>query len=190
MLKPECVVCGAKRKYKSLLFDQDLRAYCSSAMVCGRAHPNSIVNRTARGTFLQMMSYEEASQLQRQRTEYTYEESAQMFGKRIKNVNMNRLHSGTISFRVQSEAQGEYISYMIGKLGSSSITEAVQHIINTCMEQDTAFISSYTRNRGAYHETPLVAVEDPVVEAPDHGRDRMSQPKSRLSQADEGVFML
>lgn len=192
MLKSECVVCGSRRKFKTLMFDQDLRAYCSSAMVCGKAHPNSAHNRKERGTFIELIPYEEALQIQKQRTEYVYEETAQMFGKRIRNVNMHKLVSGTISFRVPTEAQAEYISYVLAKIGSNKITDSLQHIVNLAMENDKGFIAHYTQNRGTYHETPLRAIEEPQPQPQpeEQERERVVQPKSKIPAADEGVFTL
>ena len=136
MLKSECSVCGARRKFKSLVYDQSLNPYCSSAMNCVSFHPNSQKNYRERGTWTELLSYEEALQLQKQRTEYTYEESAHTFGKRVRTVNMHKLLTGSVSFRIQSETQADYISYILGKTGSNRITEAILFIINKIDRQD------------------------------------------------------
>ena len=181
MLKSECSVCGARRKFKSLVYDQSLNPYCSSAMNCVSFHPNSQKNYRERGTWTELLSYEEALQLQKQRTEYTYEESAHTFGKRVRTVNMHKLLTGSVSFRIQSETQADYISYILGKTGSNRITEAILFIINNAMEHDTSFLTQHTQNRVSYSTTPVTAYE---VE---------KQPKeipSRKPEADEGVFTI
>lgn len=189
MLKAECIVCGARRKFKSLVYDQSLNAYCASAMQCTKGHPNSQANCKERGTFLDMLPYEEALHLQKQRTEYTYEETAHTFGKRVRNVNMHKLITGSISFRVASEAQADYISYTLAKIGSNKITDALHYIMNQAIERDSAFLAQYTQKRGAYTATPVQSYEEPTHEEP-QPRERLNTVPSRPKEADEGVFTL
>ena len=187
MLKSECIICGARRKFKSLVYDQKLDAYCASAMQCAKGHPNSQLNCRDRGTFLDMMPYEEALHLQKQRTEYTYEDTAHTFGKRVRNVNMHKLVSGAISFRVSSEAQVDYISYTLAKIGSNKITDALHYLLNSAIEKDAAFLTQYTTKRGSYSHTPTDAYE---VEEDPEPRQRVQAPPSRKIEPDEGVFTL
>lgn len=188
MLKSECSICGARRKFKSLVYDQSLNAYCHSAMMCTRNHPNSIQNKQQRGSYLDMMAHEEALVIQKQRTEYTYEESANTFGKRVRSVNMHKLVTGSVSFRIQSEAQADYISYVLGKIGSNRITEAILHIINAALERDAAFLAQYTQRRGTYNATPVV--EYNVEKEKPESRERLQSVPSRKPEADEGIFTL
>lgn len=185
MLKPECSICGARRKFKSLVFDQSLAAYCHSPMLCTKNHPNSSINKQNRGSYLDLMSYEEALHLQKSRTEYTYEETAHTFGKRVRNVNMHKLVTGAVSFRVASEAHVDYISYMLAKLGTNKITDVLHHIMNTAIERDSAFLAQYTQKRGSYTHTPVPSY--PIEETP---RERIQQIPSRPVDPDEGVFTL
>lgn len=189
LLRSECVVCGARRKFKSLVYDQALLAYCSSPFQCTKGHPNSQQNCKDRGTFVEMMTYEEALHVQKQRTEYTYEETAHTFGKKIRNVNMHKLISGAISFRVQSEAQADYIGYLLAKMGTTRITDTIHHILNKAIESDAAFLAQYSAKRGTYAATPNVAydVEEPSVPEP---RERLQTQPTRKMEPDEGVFTL
>jgi hypothetical protein len=188
MLKSECTICGARRKFKNLVYDQSLNAYCQSAMGCSNAHPNSPQNYRQRGTYIELLPYEEALLIQRQRTEYAYEETANQFGKRIRKVNMHKLITGSISFRVQSEAQADYISYMMAKTGTNKITDAVHYILNQAIEKDAGFIASYTQRRGAYVATP-----HPEIEVEFEADEPAPTPKilpTRKLENDEGVFTL
>ena len=190
MIKSECSICGARRKFKSLLFDQSLAAYCHSAMVCNKNHPNSTQNKAIRGSFLDLITYEEALHIQKQRTEYTYEESASLFGKRIRNVNMHKLLTGSISFRVQNEAQADYISYVMGKIGTNKITDALHYIVGRAMDADPSFIAQYTQKRGSYTHTPVVEHDVEYVTEADKQRSKPKEIPSRKPEADEGVFTL
>jgi len=186
MLKSECCVCGARRKFKSLVYDQSMNAYCFSANICTKGHPNSTSNKQQRGAYIDMMSHEDAMQIQKQRTEYTYEETANTFGKRVRNVNMHKLVTGSISFRVQTETQADYISYTLAKIGSNKISEALHYILNVMIERDSTFLSQHGASRATYAATPLPE-QDQEQEQP---REREQKIPSYKPQADEGVFTL
>jgi len=193
MLKSECSVCGARRKFKNLMYDQALSAYCSSPMICVKNHPNSPSNCRQRGTFVELMTYEDALYTQKQRTEYTYEETANTFGKRMRNVNMHKLITGSISFRVSSEAQADYISYTLAKIGTNKITDAVHFILNQAIEKDAGFLSTFTQKRGSYTATPNVEIGFAPIDPPtkEEIQEREVKPlPTRKLENDEGVFTL
>lgn len=188
MLKAECSICGARRKYKSLLYDQSLNAYCGSAMACTKHHPNSIWNKQQRGSFLELMQYEEALMLQKQRVEYSYEESASMFNKRVRTVNMHKLLTGSISFRVQNEAQADYISYTMGKMGTNKISDVLHMLMNKAIESDQGFIAHYAQRRNVSAVTPVPAY--PIEQEEPQPRERLQSVPSRTVEPDEGIFTL
>lgn len=186
MLKTNCTTCGKGRKFKTLLYDQELRPYCMNPLQCTQNHPNSQQNCKARGTYLELISYEEALDIQRGRFVHTYEETANQNGKRIRNVDLSTLSHGTVTFRTKSEAQADYIAYIMAKIGTNAISTAMQYIMQQQMDADQTFITSYTVRRGDYRSLPVV--EEPIVKEeepiPTH------QPTSRPKQADEGIFTL
>lgn len=191
LLRSECTICGAKRKFKSLMYDEALLPYCASPMQCTPNHPNSPSNCKIRGTFISMKTHEEAVFVQKQRTEHTYEQTAQMFGKKIQNVSMNKLVSGAISFRVQHETQADYIGYLLAKLGTSRITDTLHYILNKAIEADTSFLAQYAANRGTYAATPNIAFDVEQTSAPESApepRERLQTHPTRKMEPDEGVF--
>lgn len=139
-----------------------------------------------RGGYLEMHSYTDATELQKQRFEYAYEESAHLNNKRIRNISMHSLAKGSISFRVASDIQAEYIAHVLAKIGSNKIGEAIQHCLQSCIEQDTAFLGTRTAYREAYAHTPLKIAEE--IDKP--REERASQPKAIYREEDEGVFTL
>jgi hypothetical protein len=185
MLKTNCTVCGKNRKFKSLMYDHELRPYCVNPLQCSEHHPNSHSNCKQRGTFLNLLTYEEASHTQRERFTHTYEETAHQSGKRIRNVDLSTLATGTVTFRTKSEAQADYIAYIMAKIGSNAISTVMQYILQGAMDIDQAFITSYTTRRGDYKSEKIVAAPITKDELPPLPRETTSTTK-----ADEGIFTL
>ncbi len=139
MLKTTCKICGLRRKYKTLAYDNELNAYCASPFMCSSNHPNSQNNCASRGTYLNLLPYDEAQKLMVQYYEQTYESAARSKNKRVRDVSMQSLVTGTISFRLTGEEQAEYLAYTLAKIGSNKITDAIQAILQEAIENDYDF---------------------------------------------------
>jgi len=170
-----------------------LDSYCASPNQCSKGHPNSQINCKTRGTHIHLMTYDEAVQVMKQRTEYTYEETANTFGKRVRNVNVHKLVTGSISFRVQNEAQTDFISYIMAKTGTNKITDALHHIINNAIANDAGFLAAHAATRAANAQIPNEELKIEGTEDTREPRERLQQMPTRAyspQPADEGVFTL
>lgn len=189
MLPSECSACGHRRKFRNLNYDQQLRAYCASPAQCTKHHPNSIRNVQTRGSFVELLDHEDAQQIMLDRNAFNYEQSAKDAGKPAKNVNLHRLVTGAISFRLKTDIQAEFITYMMGKTGSKQMNAVILEIIERAMESDNTFMMQHA-GRVAY----VAEIKNPTTPAaptPEPREERKPAPiYTRMVDADEGEFIL
>lgn len=182
MLKTICKVCGLRRKYKTLAYDNELNAYCISPTMCSSSHPNSQQNCKQRGMYLNLLGHEEAQKLMTQYYEKTYETAARAKNRRVRDVSMHALVTGTISFRLTGDEQAEYLAYTLAKIGSNKITDAIQSILQEAIESDYEF-----KTKGAiqFRGEELKQSQEAPKPQP------TPQPKQEEKEAhDEDVFTL
>lgn len=191
MLLSECSACGHRRKFRNLNYDQQLRAYCASPAQCVKHHPNSIRNVQNRGSFIELLDYEDAQQIMLDRNAINYEQSAKDAGKTTKNVNLHRLVTGAISFRLKTDIQAEFITYMMGKTGSKQMNSVILDIIEMAMESDSTFMMQHA-GRAAF----VSEIKNPTTPATSQAPKREEEERkpapiyTRMVDADEGEFVL
>ena len=143
MLQTQCSVCEKSRKYKTLVFDEALNAYCLNAHECSDRHPNTIQSIKSRGFVMEFYNYEEALNIQQQKSKAMYEEGATSAHRHIRNVDVDRMLD-TLSFRVKTQIQAEYLAYLMGKEGIRKISPLMQYLIDEAIERDLEFKSKLT----------------------------------------------
>jgi hypothetical protein len=189
MLSSECAVCGHRRNFKNLCYDNQLNAYCGNPKACGKHHPNSLFNCQKRGTFLELMDYDEARQYNLERHGATYRAIAATSGNPPARVSMARLSTGSVSFRIKNERQSDYIAYIIAKSGARDISSAILHILDDAMERDAQFLAHFSGKKmaEAHIPTPVTQYKE-VKELP----TELQPPTVPLREvdADEGEFIL
>lgn len=187
MLASECSVCGHRRKFKNLTYDQQLKAYCALPSQCHAGHPNSLKTCHARGTFIHLMTYEEAQIFSLRRSGANYEQISKDHGHKVKDVNLTRLTSGGVSFRLRSDIHATYITHVMGTLGVSEVTKAMAYILDFAIKNDSAFLAQNSGRQVAYQNianpvTPFEPEKQAKVYAP--------QIPTREVENDEGEFVL
>lgn len=190
MLPTECSVCGCRRKFRNLTYDQQLNPYCKIPSQCHRDHPNSMVNCQKRGTFVHLMTYEEASSFHMDRAGDSYRAVAKASGNTAPKANFARLSRGSISFRTKSEQQAEYIVYRMAKIGTAEISTAVADIIQRALTSDPEFLAHSAGKQVAVSQIPTPT--SPFIVEPKKMSLEVHPPslKTRTLEADEGEFML
>lgn len=190
MLPTECSVCGHRRKFRNLSYDQQLNAYCKVPSQCHRDHPNSLMNCQKRGTFVHLMSYEEASSFHMDRSGQSYRTVALANGKPVPKANFARLSRGAISFRTKTDAQSEYIVYCMARTGISEISTAVADIIERALLADQDFLAHHAGEKVAISQIPTPTA--PFIAEPKKMPLEVHPPslKTRALESDEGEFML
>lgn len=190
MLPTECSVCGHRRKFRNLSYDQQLNAYCKIASQCHRDHPNSMMNCQKRGTFVHLMPYDEASSFHMDRAGDSYRSVAKANGNPVPKANFARLSRGSISFRTKTDAQADYIIYRMAKLGTAEISSAVADIINSAMNSDHEFLAHHSGKQVVVSQIPTPTA--PFIAEPKKLPVEVHPPslKTRTLESDEGEFML
>lgn len=154
MLSTTCSICNARRKFKTLLFDQNLNPYCLNPYQCLSDHPNSLKNTRQRGTMENLLTYEEASLIEKERAIETYEDTAAIFHSKKIDVNIHRLMTGTLGFRAANEAQAKYICYIMGKLNTGKTSAAIQYLVAKAMEDDAGFVAQQINAKNRQYREP------------------------------------
>ena len=188
MLSTECCVCGHRRKFRNLMYDQNLRAYCALSTQCTKNHPNSPRNVSQRGALIDLIDHQDAKQIAVERNDMKYEQSARDAGNTVRDVNINRLVTGNISFRLKTDLQAEYIAYMMGKSGSKHLTVVMLDILDEAIRQDLSFLAVHGGRVAVEQEIRNPAV--PVKPAPKIEPRKAPNLYTRTVEEDEGEFVL
>lgn len=176
MITTTCTACGSTKSRKSMSYDMDLKGYCNS--ICCSTHPNAPRGLKERGTFADLMSYEEAMSIVTTRANELYKAGAQSSQKRTRpTVDVVRMLNDTISFRIREHAHSDYIMYVMGREGLNKVSQAMHTIINTAILSDQNYIK---RAKGLenLHVVPIEA--PPTPEA--------SKPIPYVEQVQEDIF--
>lgn len=176
MLTTTCVICGMTRKYKNLLYDNQLGAYCASPYQCTANHPNSIANIKKRGTLMEFYTPEEAESISQQKTDAIYKASAHQYNRRTRDVDTERL-TQTLSFRVRTAQQADYLAHLMAREGINKVSQAVHYLINFAIERDPSFNSK-----------AIVAAISPYK--PIDKKNKVSIEKPKPPTPDDEVFTI
>lgn len=182
MLKTTCTICGMRRKYKTLAFDNELNAYCSSPAMCSSNHPNSVQNCKQRGSYLNLLDSEQAQKEQLNYYQHSYEQMARSKNKRVRDVSMQALITGTISFRIANEDQAQYLAFMLAKLGTNKITDVIQQLLNDGMSSDMDFKNRFIAQYRGENLTQSAPLPEP--------KPKQTPQQEEQEQDSEDVFSL
>lgn len=166
MLDRVCTACGSKRKKQGLVYDGHLRPYCVN--VCSSAHPNSPANLKKRNSYADMITFDDAQALAYERADTTYAKGARTANRRMRSVESGVVLRDTISFRIRTEEQAQYLMYVMGREGYIRISEAIQKILEDACSSDNEFQEKKSnQTRIVREDSPYIHKVEPPITLPE-----------------------